>query len=1055
MGFWVVLQGVYEVLFLYFKDLSKAMILLYKTRFLLIVTTLTLSILTKSQFAYAKANYEGTASDFQISIGKSGDPTCGNTFTISQIKIILTARNSVTVSFNIKYTAPGGFRTESYSEVGSIANGTATFPQSSNYYWCDPNIQSRRTFWQPSITGISFTSSIDMNVRLTVSMSGYLTGSGSTSSSLHFDGKPGYYYSDPKPAGNSVCSSDAVGLFFFGDSHVDLSLYISSNGTSRWVRDIPSANDFSASTPTISIKISDYFPNLSDRSVIQFEVQAVTREVMSPSLTVFSPLPSGISLTTDKGDNPLLCESSSVTLSVKNAPANSVISWPDGGPLITNPQTKTYNADISKTNGSGTNVCPSVRVSTNIQINAFTATINTPPQTTKCQGETIELVSSPGGNGYSYTWKKDGQDFGSQNSVKATSSGSYTVTIQPSGVNCSPKTSAPVVLSFSSPVNAKDILSSNPKNIICGANIELTAQPEEAGISYSWQLVNGQFSSSNSKVTVSQAGRYVVTLTRGACYQQKSIDISDNNYNPDIASPPAAFCSDSPVTLTANSNDPGRFDYAWKRGTASVGGNTPALVLSGELGVFKYSVEITSKGSGCTAKKSTEISIKTDQAITGGKINAPAGKSRPIICGGTETFIELTATTDSPSEGVTYNWQGSGSGNTNTVKASQAGNYKVIFTRGACIKDASIQVESGAFVPTISIPSATIINSPTDVQICQGEGINIQSAISGTSIANSPDNFTYTWLGGSNGTTPLTGKNDNKLLVAASGQYSLQMTLTGSGCKAIDATPQRIKVVADPKIANPRLTPNPAIICNKVNGLTLTALADSSAGIAFSWSGGGTAGSDPAKYIVINAGTYTATFKRGACTVTASVSPKEEILVVNVTPPNSSNPILLCSGENNIPMTLKAVSNLSTATIKWMKDGAEAPGNNSAASYVPTQTGQYYAMANFDNICTATSPVRINTKALPNFSVNITPNNTSAVCDDRAIPLTATVSEAEYATQYQYQWVQDSTVVKLGIGTAGNILLTGKRVTYQGNTLVLGNESGYTVSVVKIGRAHV
>ncbi|AXE21780.1 hypothetical protein DR864_28310 (plasmid) [Runella rosea] len=162
-----------------------------------------------------------------------------------------------------------------------------------------------------------------------------------------------------------------------------------------------------------------------------------------------------------------------------------------------------------------------------------------------------------------------------------------------------------------------------------------------------------------------------------------------------------------------------------------------------------------------------------------------------------------------------------------------------------------------------------------------------------------------------------------------------------------------------------------------------------------------------------------------------------------------SNPIIVCNGANSIPMVLQAVSNLSTAVITWKRDNGDASGTNTGNSYTPTQTGQYYAVANFNNICTATSPQRIAIEALSNFAVNITPNNPPALCDDRPIPLTATASDTRYTGLYNYEWIQDTRSVKTGIGA--NTLNTGKVVEYTGNTLVLGNESNYTVSIVKDG----
>ncbi len=686
-----------------------------------------------------------------------------------------------------------------------------------------------------------------------------------------------------------------------------------------------------------------------------------------------------------------------------------------------------------------------------IRDNNYDKNIAAPPSAF-CSDAPITLrANANDANRFDYVWKKDGMNVGVNSPTHQTNvGGTFTVAITAKNTGCGPKNSDAVAVVASTPISDEAIAlpAMKERPILCGAPDEpsMVLTAVQTDVSYNWQGP-GVNNATQKTLTVTQAGKYILNMVRGACAKQKEMTVEPNTYDANIATAPAAFCAKSPITLRANANDATKYDYAWKRVGMAVGSNTPTLLLTNEVGIFKYTVDITSKGTGCKPKTSAEVTINTDRAITGSKIALPMGKERAIICGDPENAIVLTAVADMPTEGIAYSWQGLATGMTNTLTAAQAGDYKVAFVRGTCAEEATVKVESGVFIPKIS-STGTIITSPIDIRICNGEFSTVTAAIEGTSIQNNNNNFTYKWFGGADGNVEVANQKDNTLRVSTSGIYRLEMTLTGSGCPKKDA-PQKIKIAVDPVFKNVKITPNPAIICNKDTGLEIAALSDSSAGASYQWSGGGRVGSDPSKYIVANAGTYSVNLKRGACFAQASVSPREEVLTVTVTPPNTSNPIIVCSGANGVPMELKAVSNLSTAIITWKRDNVDASGTNMGNSYTPTQTGQYYAVANFNNICTATSLQKIAIEALSNFAVNITPNNPSPLCDDRPIPLTATASDTRYTGLYNYEWMQDTRSVRTGIGA--NTLSTGKVVNYTGNTLALGNESSYTVSIAKDG----
>lgn len=808
---------------------------------------------------------------------------------------------------------------------------------------------------------------------------------------------------------------------------------------------------------TVEFKLAD-FPIVGDYIFFQVVDVVNGRETNGGvALAVVSAPANQPTITADKA---LLCSSNEkATITLSNPSDNTDYQWSSGekGSSIHVNKTGKYTVEAFtyiKTSGGNLQVCngvPSNELA--IDIFNFEASIAPPDSRVKCSGESISLSANATGD-FTYDWKLAGTSVGTSQSYQATQGGIYTVTVKPSKVNCEAKTSGPVELAFDAPIANEPISAS--ANIICGApgptEVTLTANPDQLR-TYNWTREgDNSFFQSGRMVTISQAGTYKVSMSKGACSQQQQITISDNNYNPEIASAVGAYCSNTPISLMAITNNPDQFDYVWTRDGTTVGGNTATLDLDGALGTFTYLLAITAKDKSCPTKKSKEKVIKVDQAITGADIGLPATKKRAIICGmPEEKSIDLQATADTPLDNIAYAWSGPQSGSSAVLSAQSPGTYLVTFTRGACVATASTQVEIGAFTPSMEIVSATLISSPTEARICQGEGAGLRAIATGTSFANSSENFVYEWFGGADATVPLASQTEPSLPVSASGSYALKMTLKDSGCKSKDATPKAITILADPEIRNVRLTPDPAVICNKTQGLTLTALTDSSAGVRYTWTGNGQAKGD-SQYVVHNAGTYSVTFTRGACSKTLSVSPREEELTVKVTPPNQSVPIIVCSGDNAVSMELKAESNLSTATVKWYRDnGIAALGNSTGNVYTPTESGLYYAVADFNNICTATSSQKISIEALGQFSVGISPADTPAICDDRSFTLRAEASEARFEKLYNYTWNQENVSVKKGVGAAGSELTTGKNVIYEGNTLASLSESEFVVSVEKDG----
>ncbi len=491
------------------------------------------------------------------------------------------------------------------------------------------------------------------------------------------------------------------------------------------------------------------------------------------------------------------------------------------------------------------------------------------------------------------------------------------------------------------------------------------------------------------------------------------------------------------VSITLLGTERGGHTFDWQRNSIdlmrSSRNSIDSLVANPATGSGSYSV-VAWSGNECL-RCSTKICPARSNVLAIQFTNSST--PRPTVPTSDVTLCRGANASPLSAIGTNQRWYTTATGGTFSMNpptpstaATSIVSYYVTQTIGGC-ESARTEIKVTVIAnPTLSISA----NGTKSLKLCSGKDITLGASSGFTS---------YRWTGPNGFSSTAATLPVFKAALSSSGLYSVQAT--GSCGLATD----NLSIGVDPEFKNVRITPNPAIICNKASGLEIAALSDSSAGASYRWSGGGKAGGDPSKYIVANAGTYTVNLARGACFGQASVTPREEELTVAVTPPNTSNPIIVCSGANGVPMELKAVSNLSTAIITWKRDNADASGMNTGSNYTPTQTGQYYAVANFNNICTATSLQKIAIEALSNFAVNISPNNPAPLCDDRPITLTATSSDARYTGLYNYEWMQDTRSVRTGIGV--NTLSTGKVVNYIGNTLVLGNESSYTVGIAKDG----
>ncbi len=267
------------------------------------------------------------------------------------------------------------------------------------------------------------------------------------------------------------------------------------------------------------------------------------------TITVTAP-PAAPTIT--PGGPTTFCAGGSVTLTS---------SEPTGNTWSTSATTNSINVSTSGsyTVSVGSGSCTATSSPIVVTVNsAPQATITAGGPTSFCAGGSVTLTASAGD---SYLWST-GE---TTQSIVASSSGSYTVTVTTSG--CSATSPATVVTESSIP-GPPTITPSGPTTFCLGDSVILTSSP---GGSYLWS--NGE---TTQAITVFNSGSYTVTITTNGCSASSastSVIVNPTPSTPTITIlGPSNFCAGDSVQLVSSSAS----GYLWSSGetTQSIWVNT-------------------------------------------------------------------------------------------------------------------------------------------------------------------------------------------------------------------------------------------------------------------------------------------------------------------------------------------------------------------------------------------------------------------------------------------------------------------------------------------------
>ena len=650
--------------------------------------------------------------------------------------------------------------------------------------------------------------------------------------------------------------------------------------------------------------------------------------------------------------------SASISLTVNALPVPSITGDND----ICQGETTTIDAGAGYSsyqwsNGAGTSQTASVGTSANYIVTVTDAngctgtasmnvTVNALPTpsitglTSICQGNSTTLDA---GTGYStYQWSNN---LGSFQTASTGNGGSYTVTVTDSN-GCTGSASVSVT------VNALPTPSITGNTTICQGQTTIF----DAGSGYSsyqWSPTGN-----NQTITTGTAGNYSVVVTdANGCTGSASTSLTVNTASANItAQGPTTFCQGDNVVLTANSGSA----YMW-----STGDQSQSITVST---TGTYSVTVTAT-NGCTA---VSAPISTIESIP--VANATALGST-ILCPGDNVII-------SANTGSSYQW--SNGDTTQSITASQAGNYLVTVTNSVGCVAVSNTITVFQSQPTASITA----QGPTT--FCIGDSVILEA-----NLGNS-----YLWN---------TGAVTRSITVMTAGTYTVTVTNTDN-CTAT-SSPENVTV--NTAVAN--ITPQgPTTFCP---GGDVVLQANS--GQSYMWSTG-----DLTQSITVSsAGTYTVTVVNinGCTEVSAPISTTVSVPQAIIT---AAGPTTICPGDS---VTLTA--NTGSSYLWSTGDITQSIQASQAGNYTVTVT-------NMDGCDTISTPVQVTIDVPVAIATAQGPTN---FCEGDNVTISANNGSA-------YLWSTGETTQAITAGVAGIYSVTVTNAT--GCTEVSNNIVVTTMSAV-------
>jgi hypothetical protein len=635
-------------------------------------------------------------------------------------------------------------------------------------------------------------------------------------------------------------------------------------------------------------------------------------------------------------NNGPICTSQQLNLTATSTTTGVSYKWT--GPAGFNSTAQNPSISSATTANSGDYIvtarlfgCLAKDTTTATVVSASASTVNATGSSPICERDTLYLNATVGTVANSYSWSGPGFTSAAKDTLRANTlpamSGDYVFTAFYTG--CTIRDT--VTIEVKPQATGRSIGSNSP---VCTDNIlTLNAGSSSTGVSYTWtgpnSFVATTSSASISGVSMSTAGRYVVTYLLNGCITKDSLLVTVNQSPlPVTASANTPLCEGTTLNLNSTNSTTGA-TYSWTGpGSYTSGSQNPTRFNTTPSMSGDYIVTATIS-NGCTKKDTVTVLVKPLPA------NLSAGSNSPV-CEGTN--LQLTGSTSS--SGVSFSWAGplsygSTAQNPTLVGVSPAatGNYILTATLNGCTRTDTVYalVNANPAAPTAGS------NSP----VCIGQDINLTaSTISGA---------TYTWVGP--GGYSSTSQNPVRTSATSTMAGTYTVRAIRNGCYSAQANTNVTMVTAP----NVNLYPSPKdSICQ---GATVTFVATPSnagSGPIYTWYRnnnpvltGGTSFPTSAVndldefYVTVTtngvcSGTYTDTSNRITMRVLPWLAPAVSI---------TANPNTTVTSGTMINFTATPVNGGNKPTYQWTRNGSPVVGALSSIWGAST-------LSNNDLICT-------------------------------------------------------------------------------------------------------
>ena len=622
-----------------------------------------------------------------------------------------------------------------------------------------------------------------------------------------------------------------------------------------------------------------------------------------------------------------------------------------------------------------------------------TASVAAPATDVLCSpGQTIALNATAGGGtpAYTYQWKKDGANVGTNSSTYTVdAAGSYTVTITDSK-GCAATSAARIITQSNLAVGTPG----GTAEFCAGASTTLTANPTggTGPYAYQWKKDGANVGTNAATLSVNAAGSYTVVVTdaKGCSVTSAARNVTQNPVPSANAGPGGTFTgtetySLAGVTTGSGTNQP--LTYAWSTSTGGVPINNPAA-SNPVIGPFTQSttVQLTVTDSkGCQATSTSAISF-VPCTVTASVAASPS----QVICTPGQT-ITLTATAGGGNPAYTYQWKRDGQNtgtNAPTLNVTTAGSYTVTVTdtKGCAVTPAA----------TVITQSTLATGTPNGAsEFCANTSITLTANQSG-----GVGPFTYQWRNGGNNV----GSNANTLNVNAAGSYSVIIT-DSQGCTVTSGP----KAVAVNPVPSASAGPGKSLVCNEDYNLTgVTTGAGGTGGLSYAWSTSpgvpinNASAANPiigpfpdVRNYTVN---LTVTDSKGCqATSSAIVTKGNNPLSASINAPFNT----ICPGAT-VTITSSVNGNSGGPNYQWQNNNNDIGGQN-GSQFVAGNAGNYRLVVTDNRGCRAES----NTIGLNNSNLNasISSSTNFRYCEKgQANFARLTVNPSGGAGSYQYRW---------------------------------------------------